>query len=142
MIKVVFRFVPGSEDDLQSKNDSAKDLQSNLDSKSDSGLKITERLSCAEIKTLIVGVLKENPSCTYETLSKMFSISKASVVNYLKNLSEAGVVRRVESDKDGHLEVLRVTVFLKAALFVWLWLFRFIFLFLWGMHSRCSGLLP
>lgn len=120
MIKVVFRFVPGFEDDLQSKNeesadlqsklqsknDSNEDLQSNLDSKSDSGLKSTERLSRAEIKIQIVGVLKENPSCTYETLSKMFNISRASVANYLKSLSEAGVVRRVGSDKGGHWEVV------------------------------------
>lgn len=120
MIKVVFRFVPGFEDDLQSKNeesadlqsklqskiDSNEDLQSNLQSKSDSGLKSTERLSRAEIKIQIVGVLKENPSCTYETLSKMFNISRASVANYLKSLSEAGVVRRVGSDKDGHWEVV------------------------------------
>ena len=120
MIKVVFRFVPGFEDDLQSKNeesadlqsklqsknDSNEDLQSNLDSKSDSGLKSTERLSRAEIKIRIVEVLKENPSCTYETLSKMFNISRASVANYLKSLSEAGVVRRVGSDKDGHWEVV------------------------------------
>ena len=110
MIKVVFRFVPGFEDDLQSKlqskNDSTEDLQSNLDSKSDSGLKSTERLSRAEIKIRIVEALKENPSCTYETLSKMFNISRASVANYLRSLSEAGVVRRVGSDKDGHWEVI------------------------------------
>ncbi|HIV98767.1 MAG TPA: winged helix-turn-helix transcriptional regulator [Candidatus Ornithospirochaeta avicola] len=96
MIKVVFRFVPGFEDDLQS----------NSDSKSDSGLKSTERLSRAEIKIRTVEVLKENPSCTYEPLSKMFNISRASVANYLRSLSEAGLVRRVGSDKDGHWEVI------------------------------------
>ena len=40
IIKVIFRFVPGFEDDLQpklqSENDSTEDLQSNLDSKSNS----------------------------------------------------------------------------------------------------------
>ena len=96
MIKVIFRFILGFEDDLQSK------LQSNLDSKSDSGLKSTERLSRAEIKIRIIEVLKNDPSCTYETLSKMFGISKSTVANYLKSLSEAGVVRRVESDKVDH----------------------------------------
>ena len=91
----------------QSKNDSTEYLQSNLDSKPDSGLKSTERLSRAEIKIrIVVEVLKENPSCTYETLSKMFNISRASVANYLRSLSEAGVVRRVGSDKDGHWEVI------------------------------------
>ena len=97
MIKVVFRFVPGFEDDLQS----------NLDSKSDSGLKSTERLSRAEIKIRIVEVLKEDPLCTYETLSKMFNISRATVANYMKSLNEAGEVKRVGSDKDGHWDVLK-----------------------------------
>lgn len=59
MIKVVFRFVPGFEDDLQSKNEGSADLQSNLDSKSDSGLKSRERLSRAEIKIRIAEVLKK-----------------------------------------------------------------------------------
>ena len=111
MIKVVFRFVPGFEDDLQSKlqfkNDSTDDLQSNLDSKSDSGLKSTERLSRAEIKIRIVEVLKEDPLCTYETLSKMFNISRATVANYMKSLNKAGEVKRVGSDKDGHWDVLK-----------------------------------
>ncbi len=97
MIKVVFRFVPGFEDDLQS----------NLDSKSDSGLKSTERLSRAEIKIRIVEVLKEDPLCTYETLSKMFNISRATVANYMKSLNKAGEVKRVGSDKDGHWDVLK-----------------------------------
>ena len=97
MIKVVFRFVPGFEDDLQS----------NLDSKSDSGLKSTERLSRAEIKIRIVEVLKEDPLCTYETLSKMFNISRATVANYMKSLNEAGEVKRVGSDKDGYWDVLK-----------------------------------
>ena len=107
MIKVVFRFVPGFEDDLQSKNEEAADLQSNLDSKSDSGLKSTERLSRAEIKIRIVEVLKEDPLCTYETLSKMFNISRATVANCMKSLNEAGEVKRVGSDKDGHWDVLK-----------------------------------
>lgn len=106
MIKVVFRFVPDFEDDLQSKNEGSADLQSNLDSKSDSGLKSRERLSRAEIKIRIAEVLKKAPSCTYETLSKMFNISRASAANYLRSLSEAGVVRRVGSDKYGHWEVV------------------------------------
>ena len=124
MIKVVFRFVPGFEDDLQSKNEEFAGLQSNLQSKSDSvedlqsslqsnlqikpdsGLKNGEKLSRAEIKIRIVKALKEDPSCTYGTLSKMFNISRSSVATYLKSLSEAGVVRRVGSDKDGHWEVL------------------------------------
>ena len=97
MIKVIFRFVPGFEDDLQS----------NLDSKSDSGLKSTERLSRAEIKIRIVEVLKEDPLCTYETLSKMFNISRATVANYMKSLNKAGEVKRVGSDKDGHWDVLK-----------------------------------
>ena len=62
MIKVVFRFVPGFEDDLQSKNEEFVGLQS----KPDSGLESTERLSRTEIKIRIVEVLKEDPSCTYE----------------------------------------------------------------------------
>lgn len=121
MIKVIFRFVPGFEDDLQSKNeeaadlqsklqfknDSTDDLQSNLDSKSDSGLKSTEKLSRAEIKIRIVEVLKEDPLCTYETLSKMFNISRATVANYMKSLNKAGEVKRVGSDKDGHWDVLK-----------------------------------
>ena len=128
MIKVVFRFVPGFEDDLQSKNEEFAGLQSNLQSKSDSvedlqsslqsnlqsnlqsklnsGLKNGEKLSRAEIKIRIVKALKEDPSCTYGTLSKMFNISRSSVATYLKSLSEAGVVRRVGSDKDGHWEVI------------------------------------
>lgn len=81
-------------------------LQSNLQFKSDSGLKNIEKLSRAEIKIRIVEVLKEDHSCTYETLSKMFSITRASIANYLRNLSEAGVIRRVESDRNGHWEVL------------------------------------
>ena len=96
MIKVVFRFVPGFEDDLQS----------NLQSKPNSGLKNGEKLSRAEIKIRIVKSLKEDPSCTYGTLSKMFNISRSSIATYLKSLSEAGVVKRVGSDKDGHWEVL------------------------------------
>ena len=44
--------------------------------------------------------------CTYETLSKMFGISRATVANYMKSLNDAGVVKRVGSDKDGHWEVL------------------------------------
>ena len=103
--RCIFRFVPGFEDDLQSKNDSTEDPQSSLDSKSDSGLKSTERLSRAEIKIRIVEVLKKDPSCTYETLSKMFGISRATVANYMKSLNEAGVVKRVGSDKDGYWEV-------------------------------------
>ena len=124
IIKVVFRFVPGFEDDLQSKNeefaglqfnlqsksDSVEDLQfslqSNLQSKSNSGLKNGEKLSRAEIKIRIVKALKEDPSCTYGTLSKMFNISRSSIATYLKSLSDAGVVKRVGSDKDGHWEVL------------------------------------
>lgn len=106
MINVVFRLVPGIEDDLQSKNEGSADLQSNLQSKSDSGLKSTERLSRAEIKIRIAEVLKKALSCTYETLSKMFSISRASAANYLRSLSEASAVRRVGSDKDGHWEVV------------------------------------
>ena len=111
MIKVIFRFILGFEDDLQSKlqfkNDSTDDLQSNLDSKSDSGLKSTERLSRAEIKIRIVEVLKKDPLCTYETLSKMFNISRATVANYMKSLNEAGEVKRVGCDKDGHWDVLK-----------------------------------
>lgn len=120
MIKVVFRFVPGFEDDLQSKNeefaglqsnlqsksDSVEDLQSSLQSKPDSGLKNGEKLSRAEIKIRIVKALKEDPLYTYGTLSKMFNISRSSIATYLKSLTEAGVVKRVGSDKDGHWEVL------------------------------------
>lgn len=106
MIKVVFRFVPGFEDDLQSKNEEFAGLQSNLQSKPNSGLKNGEKLSRAEIKIRIVKSLKEDPSCTYGTLSKMFNISRSSIATYLKSLSEAGVVKRVGSDKDGHWEVL------------------------------------
>ena len=106
MIKVVFRFVPGFEDDLQFKNEEFADLQSNLQSKPNSGLKNGGKLSRAEIKIRIVKALKEDPSCTYGALSKMFNISRSSIATYLKSLTEAGVVRRVGSDKDGHWEVL------------------------------------
>ena len=124
MVKVIFRFVPGFEDDLQSQNEEFAGLQSNLQSKSvsvedlqsslqsnlqsklNSGLKNGEKLSRAEIKIRIVKALKEDPSCTYGTLSKMFNISRSSIATYLKSLTEAGVVRRVGSDKDGHWEVL------------------------------------
>ena len=70
------------------KNDSVEDLQSNLDSKSDSGRKSTERLSRAEIKIRIVEVLKENPSCTYETLSKMFGILNILIKEHWRSQHE------------------------------------------------------
>lgn len=110
MIKVVFRFVPGFEEDLQSKNEASGDLQSNLQYnlqyKNNVGLKSDEKLSRVEIKIQIVEALKKDSSYTYETLSKMFNISRSSVATYLKSLSEAGVIRRVGSDKDGQWEVL------------------------------------
>ena len=92
MIKVVFRFVLGFEENLQSQNNF--------------GLKSDEKLSRVEIKIQIVEALKKDSSYTYETLSKMFNISRSSVATYLKRLSDAGVIRRVGSDKDGQWEVL------------------------------------
>ena len=120
MIKVVFRFVSGFEEDLQSKlqskNEVSEDLQSklqsqneileDLQSKNNVGLKSDEKLSRVEIKIQIVEALKKDSSYTYENLSKMFNISRSSVATYLKSLSEAGVIRRVGSDKDGQWEVL------------------------------------
>ena len=92
MIKVVFRFVLGFEENLQSQNNF--------------GLKSDEKLSRVEIKIQIVEALKKDSSYTYETLSKMFNISRSSVATYLKRLSDAGVIRRVGSDKDGQWEFL------------------------------------
>lgn len=42
-----------------------------------------------------------------ETLRKKFGISRATVANYMKSLNEAGEVKRVGSDKDGHWDVLK-----------------------------------
>lgn len=106
MIKVVFRFVPGFEEDLQSKNEASGDLRSNLQYKNNFGLKSDEKLSRVEIKIQIVEALKKDSSYTYENLSKMFNISRSSVATYLKSLSEAGVIRRVGSNKDDQWEVL------------------------------------
>ena len=130
MVKVVFRFVPGFEEDLQSKNVDEANLQSNLQSKNvdEAGLQSNlqsknadkaglqsnlqsktepeQKLSRAEMKIRIVKILKEDSTCTYEALGKMLGISRSTVANYLKSLNEAGVVRRVGSDKEGHWEVL------------------------------------
>lgn len=106
MIKVVFSFFPGFEEDLQSKSQSKNETSEDLQYKNNFGLKNDEELSRVEIKIQIVEALKKDSSYTYENLSKMFNISRSSVATYLKSLSEAGVIRRVGSDKDGQWEVL------------------------------------
>ena len=50
--------------------------------------------------------LKADPFITYEELADMLQMSQSSIARKMKDLKEAGEIRRVGADKNGHWEVV------------------------------------
>ena len=65
---------------------------------------IVENLSA--MRGSIVKIIWKNPRATAQSISKEVGIAPRNVQEHLKYLQEAGILRRVGSNKGGHWEVL------------------------------------
>ena len=54
----------------------------------------------------ILEILAKEPTCTYDELAEQLSVSRRAITKQIKNLREAGKLRRIGPDKGGHWEVV------------------------------------
>ena len=54
----------------------------------------------------ILEILAAEPTCTYEELAERIGISRRAITKQIKNLREAGKLKRIGPDKGGHWEVI------------------------------------
>ena len=54
----------------------------------------------------ILEILSKEPICTYDELAEKLGVSRRAITKQIKNLRDAGKLRRVGPDKGGHWEVL------------------------------------
>ena len=54
----------------------------------------------------ILEILAADPTCTYDELAEKFGVSRSAIKKQIRNLRNAGRLRRVGPDKGGHWEVL------------------------------------
>ena len=54
----------------------------------------------------ILEILAKEPTCTYDELAEQLGVSRRAITKQIKNLREAGKLRRVGPDKSGHWEVM------------------------------------
>lgn len=78
-------------------------LQEIRDTESKITLKITQKITLNQKK--IIDEIKNNPYITQEELSKNIGIAKVNIVKNMKKLQEAGLVKRVGSDKNGYCKI-------------------------------------
>ena len=59
-------------------------------------------------KNLILNAINENPKITQKIIADKTGLSTRTVSREIKNLRDAGVLRRVGSDRAGHWEIVRI----------------------------------
>ena len=65
--------------------------------------KITVKITANQQK--IIDAIKENPFVTQEELVNIVGIAKLNIAKNMKKLQEAGLIKRVGADKNGHWEI-------------------------------------
>ena len=53
----------------------------------------------------ILNLIKENPFITQEELSKNIGIARKSIILNMKKLQDAGLIKRIGADKNGHWQI-------------------------------------
>ena len=54
----------------------------------------------------IIDAIKENPFVTQEELVKIVGIAKLNIAKNMKKLQEAGLIKRIGADKNGHWKII------------------------------------
>lgn len=62
--------------------------------------KVTVKVTVNQQK--IIDAIKDNPYVTQEELSKIIGITRKSIILNMKKLQEAGLIKRIGADKNGH----------------------------------------
>lgn len=65
--------------------------------------KVTVKVTVNQQK--IIDAIKDNPYVTQEELSKIIGITRKSIILNMKKLQEAGLIKRIGADKNGHWQV-------------------------------------
>ena len=60
-----------------------------------------------DIKGSITKIITDDPGATAEKMAEMLNVSSRTVRRHLSSMAEAGVIKRVGSDKTGHWELIR-----------------------------------
>lgn len=67
-------------------------------------VKMTVKITANQQK--IIDAIKENPFVTQEELVKIVGIAKLNITKNMKKLQDAGLIKRIGADKNGHWEIL------------------------------------
>lgn len=66
-------------------------------------VKVTQKVTVNQQK--ILNLIKENPFITQEELSKNIGIARKSIILNMKKLQDAGLIKRIGADKNGHWQI-------------------------------------
>ena len=66
----------------------------------------TPQKSALKSTLKILEILAADSTCTYDELAEKFGVSRSAIKKQIRNLRNAGRLRRVGPDKGGHWEVL------------------------------------